>query len=326
MIISKTPLRISFFGGGTDYPNWIQENGGKVISTTINKYVYLSCRILPPFFDHKYRISYSKIDLAKKLHNISHKPVREIINYLKIKEGLEIHYDADLPAKSGMGSSSAFIVGLLNSLYALKKINISKILLAKKSINIEQKILNEIVGLQDQVATSYGGFNFIEFKKNCQFTVKRINIKNKVLEKLNNNLFLVFTGLDRQANVIAKSYVDTLNNKNYYNLKFIMDTVDLAIDYLKKNNLDAFGDLLHESWLYKKKLSKIVTNTTIDDIYSKARKNGALGGKILGAGGGGFMILYVPASKHEKFKKAFSNQILIPFKFEKNGSQIILNT
>jgi D-glycero-alpha-D-manno-heptose-7-phosphate kinase len=231
-----------------------------------------------------------------------------------------------LPAKSGMGSSSAFIVGLLNSLYALKKINISKILLAKKSINIEQKILNEIVGLQDQVATSYGGFNFIEFKKNCQFTVKRINIKNKVLEKLNNNLFLVFTGLDRQANVIAKSYVDTLNNKNYYNLKFIMDTVDLAIDYLKKNNLDAFGDLLHESWLYKKKLSKIVTNTTIDDIYSKARKNGALGGKILGAGGGGFMILYVPASKHEKFKKAFSNQILIPFKFEKNGSQIILNT
>lgn len=326
MIISKTPLRISFFGGGTDYPNWIQENGGKVISTTINKYVYLSCRILPPFFDHKYRISYSKIDLAKKLHNISHKPVREIINYLKIKEGLEIHYDADLPAKSGMGSSSAFIVGLLNSLYTLKKINISKMLLAKKSINIEQKILNEIVGLQDQIATSYGGFNFIEFKKNCQFTVKRINIKNKVLEELNNNLFLVFTGFDRQANVIAKSYVDTLNNKNYYNLKFIMNTVDLAIDYLKKNNLDAFGDLLHESWLYKKKLSKIVTNTTIDDIYSKARKNGALGGKILGAGGGGFMILYVPASKHEKFKKVFSNQILIPFKFEKNGSQIILNT
>lgn len=326
MIISKTPLRISFFGGGTDYPNWIKKNGGKVISTTIDKYIYLSCRVLPPFFNHKYRISYSKIDLAKKLQNISHKPVREIINYLKIKEGLEIHYDADLPAKSGMGSSSAFIVGLLNSLYALKKINMSKVELAKKSIFIEQRILNEIVGLQDQVATAFGGFNYLEFEKNCQFKVKKINFNNKVLQKLNNNLFLVFTGLDRRANVIARSYVSTLNNKNYHNLKFIMDTVDLATNYLKKNNLDAFGDLLHESWVYKKKLSKIVTNTTIDELYLKSRNNGALGGKILGAGGGGFMILYVPESKHENFKRAFANQILIPFKFEKNGSQIILNT
>jgi D-glycero-alpha-D-manno-heptose-7-phosphate kinase len=323
MIISKTPLRISFFGGGTDYPEWISNHGGKVLSTTINKYIYLSCRFLPPFFDHKYRISYSNIDLAKTLKEISHKPVREIINYLKIKEGLEIHYDADLPARSGIGSSSAFIVGLLNALYSLKKKKINKEFLANKSIYIEQDLLKEVVGLQDQIATSWGGFNLITFKKNQKYFLKNFNVNKNVLKKLNKNLFLFFTGIDRKANIIAKSYIKTLNNKNYKNFKNIMDLVDKASAYLKNGRIDEFGSLLHESWIYKRELSNLVTNEVIDGHYNVAMKNGALGGKILGAGGGGFMIFYVPSLNHNKFKRAFKNKVLIPFEFENTGSEII---
>lgn len=326
MIISKTPLRISFFGGGTDYPEWITHHGGKVISTTIDKYIYLSCRHLPPFFNHKYRISYSKIDLAKNLKQITHKPVREIINHLKIKEGLEIHYDADLPAKSGMGSSSAFIVGLLNVLYNFKNIDVNKKFLANKSIFAEQNLLKEVVGLQDQISTAFGGFNLIQFRRDKKYSIKKINLKKKTLNKLNKNLFLLFTGLDRKANIIAKSYIKTLNNKNYSNLKFIMDSVDKAVMYLKNNQLDDFGSLLHETWLYKKQLSNSVTNPIINDFYERAMRNGALGGKILGAGGGGFMILYVPKAKHGSFKRAFKNAVLIPFNFENMGTKIILKS
>lgn len=323
MIISQTPLRISFFGGGTDYPDWINQHGGKVISTTINKYIYLSCRVLPPFFNHKYRISYSKIDLAKNLKQISHRPVKEIIKYLKIKEGLEIHYEADLPAKSGMGSSSAFVVGLLNALYNFKNKIINKKFLAEKSIFIEQNLLKEIVGLQDQIATAFGGFNLIKFKKNKEFDVKKINIKKEITNKLNKNLFLLYTGIDRRANDIAKTYVKTLTNKNYQNLDFIMNSVDKALIYLKNDKLDDFGYLLHESWVYKKQLSKKITNFKINYLYDKAIKSGALGGKLLGAGGGGFMLLYVPNLKHDIFRKFFRNEVFVPFKFENMGSQII---
>jgi len=326
MIISQTPLRISFFGGGTDYPNWINQYGGKVISTTIDKYIYLSCRFLPPFFNHKYKISYSKIDLAKNLKQISHRPVREIIKYLKIKEGLEIHYNADLPAKSGMGSSSAFVVGLLNALYNCKNKIINNKFLAEKSIFIEKNLLREIVGLQDQIATSFGGFNLIEFRKNEKFKVKKIDIKKEVTNKLNKNLFLLYTSIDRRANDIAKSYVKTLTNKNYQNLNFIMNLVDKALIYLKNNKLDDFGYLLHESWVYKRQLSKKVTNDKINYLYDKAIKSGALGGKLLGAGGGGFMLLYVPYSKHDIFRISFKNELFIPFEFEKMGSQIIFKS
>ena len=324
MIISRTPLRISFFGGGTDYPEWINEHGGKVISTTINKYIYLSCRFLPPFFNHKYRISYSKIDLAKNLKQISHRPVREIIKYLKIKEGLEIHYDADLPAKSGMGSSSAFVVGLLNVLYNFKNKVINDKFLAEKSIFVEQNLLKEIVGLQDQIAIAFGGFNLIKFKKKQEFNIEKINIKKEIINKLNKNLFLIYTGLDRRANDIAKSYIKTLTNKNYHNLKFIMNSVDKALIYLKNNKLDDFGYLLHESWVYKRQLSKKVTNFKIDYLYNKAIKSGALGGKLLGAGGGGFMMLYVSKSKHDIFRKSFQNEVLVALSYAtQNNSQIL---
>ncbi len=325
MIISKTPYRISFFGGGSDYPNWYLKNGGEVISTTINKYIYLSCRNLPPFFNHKHRIVWSRVELVKNSNQIKHKAVKNMMKYFKIKNGLEIHYDGDLPAKSGMGSSSCFVVGLINTIHALKKIKLNKKNLAKKSIFFEQKILNEVVGSQDQIAATYGGFNKIIFKKNGTFSIKQLSIKNKTIRKLNSNLLLVYTGYKRTAHHIAKSYVNKLqSSKKEYILK-ISNYVKSAEIALKKGQLDNFGKLLNDAWQEKKKLSTSITNSNIDKIYNKAIKNGALGGKLLGAGGGGFFIFYVPRHKQKKFIKNFKNLITIPFKFTNEGSKILFN-
>ena len=325
MIISKTPYRISFFGGGTDYPSWYKKNSGSVISATIDKYIYISCRKLPPFFKHKYRIVWSHIETVKKLNHIKHKAVREMLKNLKISEGLEIHYDGDLPARSGMGSSSVFVVGLMNLFNNFKNKKISKKNLAKKSIFFEQKILNEVVGSQDQIAATYGGFNKIIFKKNGAFSIKQISIKNKTIRKLNNNLLLVYTGYKRTAHHIAKSYVNKLqSSKKEYILK-ISNYVKSAEIALKKGQLDNFGKLLNDAWQEKKKLSTSITNSNIDKIYNKAIKNGALGGKLLGAGGGGFFIFYVPRHKQKKFIKNFKNLITIPFKFTNEGSKILFN-
>ena len=323
MIISKTPYRISFFGGGTDYPSWYKKNGGSVISATIDKYIYISCRKLPPFFNHKYRIVWSHIETVKKLKQIKHKVVREMLNKYKIKEGLEIHYDGDLPARSGMGSSSVFVVGLMNLFNHFKNKNIKKKKLAEDSIYFEQKILNEVVGSQDQVAAAYGGFNKIYFKRKGGFKVKPISIKRKVIKKLNNNLLLVYTGYKRTAHQIAKNYVNKLKtSKKEYILK-ISDYARKAEKALQNGELDEFGTLLNDAWVEKKKLSASITNPAIDKIYNMAIKNGALGGKLLGAGGGGFFIFYVPYFKQKKFIKYFKRFITIPFKFTSEGSKII---
>ena len=323
MIISKTPYRISFFGGGTDYPSWYKKNGGSVISATIDKYIYISCRKLPPFFNHKYRIVWSHIETVKKLKQIKHKVVREMLNKYKIKEGLEIHYDGDLPARSGMGSSSVFVVGLMNLFNHFKNKNIKKKKLAEDSIYFEQKILNEVVGSQDQVAAAYGGFNKIYFKRKGGFKVKPISIKRKVIKKLNNNLLLVYTGYKRTAHQIAKSYVNKLKtSKKEYILK-ISDYARKAEKALQNGKLDEFGTLLNDAWIEKKKLSTSITNPAIDKIYNMAIKNGALGGKLLGAGGGGFFIFYVPYFKQKRFIKYFKRFITIPFKFTSEGSKII---
>ena len=323
MIISKTPYRISFFGGGTDYPSWYKKNGGSVISATIDKYIYISCRKLPPFFNHKYRIVWSHIETVKKLKQIKHKVVREMLNKYKIKEGLEIHYDGDLPARSGMGSSSVFVVGLMNLFNHFKNKNIKKKKLAEDSIYFEQKILNEVVGSQDQVAATYGGFNKIYFNRKGGFKVKPISIKRKVIQKLNNNLLLVYTGYKRTAHQIAKNYVNKLKtSKKEYILK-ISDYARKAEKALQNGELDEFGTLLNDAWVEKKKLSASITNPAIDKIYNMAIKNGALGGKLLGAGGGGFFIFYVPYFKQKKFIKYFKKFITIPFKFTSEGSKII---
>ena len=321
MIISKTPYRISFFGGGSDYPEWYKKYGGEVISTTINKYVYITVRPLPSFFDHNYRIVYSEQESVSKLSEIKHKPVREIIKYFKIKYGLEIHYDGDLPAKSGVGSSSAFVVGLVNAINELKNLDISKFNLAKKSVYLETKILKEVVGSQDQVACAYGGFNNIIFKKDGTFIVKKIKINNKKIRELENNLFLVYSKIQRTAEIVAKSFVQNLTNNKIYEMEKINSLVKDAKYILKNMDLDNFGNLLNESWEFKKRLSDIVSNNHLDDLYEYAIKSGASGGKLLGAGGGGFFIFYVKKNKQKIFLNKMKKSLIIPFKFEKQGSQ-----
>ena len=323
MIISKTPYRISFFGGGSDYPSWYIRNGGTVLSTTIDKYIYISCRYLPPFFEHKYRIVWSRMEQVKEISQIKHKAVRKMLEYYKIKDGLEIHYDGDLPARSGMGSSSVFVVGLMNLLSNFQGKKIKNKLLAQKSIYFEQKILKEVVGSQDQVAVSYGGFNKIIFKVGGGFNVHPISIKKKTLNKLNRNLLLVYTGINRTAHDIAKSYINKLHKSRKSHILKISSFVGEAETILRKGDVDNFGKLIHESWLEKKGLSSSITNSFIDEIYNNAISKGALGGKLLGAGGGGFFVFYVPHFKQKNFINYFRKLITIPFKFSSEGSKIL---
>ena len=323
MIISKTPYRISFFGGGTDYPEWYLKNGGAVLSASIDKFIYISCRKLPPFFKHKYRIAWSINETVKKINQIKHKPTREMLKMFSIKDGLEIHYDGDLPARSGMGSSSVFVVGLMNVLsnYIGKKIN--KHELSKKCIFFEQKNLKEVVGSQDQIAAAYGGFNKIFFKTNGDFKVKNFSINSKNIKKLDKNLLLLYTGLERTAHDIAKSFINKLQNTKKSHMLEIANFVKEGEKLLLHGDCDNFGRLLHESWLEKKSLSPLITNSSIDDIYNSAIYKGALGGKLLGAGGGGFFLFYVPHFKQKSFIKYFNKLITIPFSFTTEGSHIL---
>lgn len=326
MIISKTPYRISFFGGGSDYPDWYNHYDGEVISTTIDKHIYISLRNLPPFFNHKYRICYSKIEEVKNISNIKHKVVREVLNGFKIKNGLEIHYDGDLPAKSGMGSSSTFVVGMINVLYKYLNLRANKRKLALDSVNFEKNTLLENVGSQDQVAASYGGFNNIKFKKDRIFTVSKIKISKKFETKLNNSLILVYTGLSRYSHNISSTYVKKINSSKYNQIKKILQYVSEAKKILKYNQLIEFGMLLDETWKVKKELSPSISNEKIDYLYSKGVKSGAVGGKLLGAGGGGFLLFCVPEQNMDKFKYDMRNNILIPIKFTSEGSKIILDS
>jgi len=323
MIISKTPYRISFFGGGTDYPSWYLKNGGAVLSTTIDKHIYISCRYLPPFFKHKYRIVWSHIETVKELNEIKHKAVKEMLKYFKIKNGLEIHYDGDLPAKSGMGSSSVFVVGLMNLLNNVVGKNVKKKFLAEKSIYFEQKILKEVVGSQDQIAAAYGGLNKITFNTNGSFHVRPIFIKKNTLRNLNKNLLLVFTGFDRTAHKIARGYINKFQNTKKSHILEISNFVNEGEKALVNGKLNDFGKLLHETWLVKKSLSKSITNSSIDEIYNYAIKNGALGGKLLGAGGGGFLLFYIPHSRQKNILKYFKKLITVPFHFTNDGSKIM---
>ena len=326
MIISRTPYRISFFGGGTDYPEWYKKFGGEVISTSINKYVYISVRNLPEFFKHKYRILYSKDEQVQKLENIKHKPVREILKYYKINNGIEVHYDGDIPAKTGVGSSSAFVVGFLNAITALKNKNINKLDLARKSIFLETKILNEVVGSQDQVACACGGFNNIIFNKNGSFKIKKINIESKDKVILQNNLFLVYSKIQRTAEIIAKSFVNNLSEKKIKEIQMINGILKDAKKIIRSKKFNEFGKLLHESWLAKRSLSSKVTNHKIDELYNYALESGADGGKLLGAGGGGFFVFYVKRNNQKKFIKKMKKTLILPFKFDDTGSKIIVNT
>ncbi|MBL6857788.1 MAG: kinase [Pelagibacteraceae bacterium] len=322
MIITKTPYRISFFGGGSDYPNWYNKYEGAVLSTSINKHLYITCRILPKFFEHKFRIVWRKIEIVQNTKDIEHPTVRNLLNILKIKDGLEIHYDGDLPARSGMGSSSAFTVGLIKALYCLLNKKILNIDIAKKAIFFEQQIMKEVVGSQDQMAVANGGFNKITFGKYNKIKLNNFK-KVKNLKKLENNLLLIYTGVRRTAQEIAKTYAGKLltTNKGYINE--MIDHVKIGEEILKKGNIDDFGKLLDSAWKTKKKLSKSISNSSIDSLYNYALKNGALGGKLLGAGGGGFFLFYAREKSKNKIIKNNNKIINIPFKFSESGSEIL---
>lgn len=323
MIISRTPFRVSFFGGGTDYPVWYLKHGGQVISTTIDKYCYLTLRHLPPFFEHNYRVVYSKMESVKCASEIKHPIVRETLKYLNFEKSLEIHHDGDLPARSGMGSSSSFTVGLLNALNALKGVMSDKMELATKAIHIEQNLVGDTVGSQDQTAAAFGGFNKIVFNKNGIIEVKPITIQTDRIKVLNDNLMLFYTGIMRTASNIAKEYVVDLTDKERYIFK-MHEMVDEAQKILSSDrDIDEIGELMNINWQAKKKISAQISNSYIDKYYGKAIKAGALGGKITGAGGGGFLLFYVPKQFQVHVREALCDLLHIPFRFEFNGSQII---
>ena len=292
MIISRTPFRISFFGGGTDFPYWFNKNTGKVLSTTINKYCYINLRILPPYFKYNYRLRYFKSEEVFNLNQIQHPSIREIMKYKKVKNRLEVVHQADLPAQSGLGASSSFSVGLINSIEALNGSLISKRNLANQSLFVEQEILKEDVGSQDQVSAAFGGFNVINFKRNSYEVNPVLNLDN--IKKLEENLVLVYSGLPRNAKNIEKEKRKNFGKNKVY-LNEILKITNKAENkiFSSKNIISDFAELMDEYWWLKKKLASTVPNKKITDIVNLARKNGALSGKVLGAGGGGFILFLV---------------------------------
>jgi D-glycero-alpha-D-manno-heptose-7-phosphate kinase len=324
MIISRTPFRVSFFGGGTDYPAWFEENGGSVLATSIDKYCYITCRYLPPFFEHKHRIVYSKVENVNQTEDIQHPVVRVALELAEIKEGMEIHHDGDLPARAGLGSSSAFSVGMLNSLYALKGKMIPKKHLAEKAIHLERNILKENVGSQDQIITALGGFKRIDFNTDHSFSETPVIVEPERKSELENHLLLFYTGISRFASNIAKKKIANIPKKKT-ELGIMRQMVDEGLEIITSGqSISDFGKLLHESWKLKRELSEGITTSLIDEIYQSALSEGALGGKLLGAGGGGFMLIFARPENHINIKKRLKDLLCIPFNFEGEGSQIIL--
>jgi len=325
MVITRTPFRISFLGGGTDYPAWFRENGGAVLATTIDKYCYVSCRHLPPFFSHKHRLVYSKIENVREISQIEHPAARAIFDWAKIDGGLEVHHDGDLPARSGLGSSSSFTVGLVHAFNALKGQMSSKERLAKDAIHIEQNLIGESVGSQDQISAAYGGFNFIKFYQDSSFSVVPIILTEERRSELQSHLMLFFTGFSRIANEIAKSKINNFKQR-IHELNNIRQMVDEGLAILCDRNapIERFGQLLDDSWQLKRQLSEKVSSPEIDQIYSIAIRAGALGGKILGAGGGGFMLLFAPPERQHAIRESLKNLVHVSFRFDESGSKVVL--
>lgn len=323
MIICRTPFRLSFFGGGTDYPGWYRSHGGAVLATTIDKFCYLTCRYLPPFFEHRLRIVYRKIETCLTVDEISHPAVRETLRFLRIDRGVELHHDGDLPARSGMGTSSAFTVGLLHALHALRGEMPTKSQLARESIYLEQEVLKETVGSQDQVMAAHGGFRHVKFHPDGEIEINPLILPPGRLAELKSHLMLFYTGIARTAADVARSYVVGIETRRRQ-LRIMKELVDESIDILVSGmDICSFGDLLHEAWQAKRSLSSAVSNSAVDDLYDRARSVGALGGKLTGAGGGGFLLLFVPPEKQPAVRAALDGLIHVPFEFETGGSQII---
>jgi D-glycero-alpha-D-manno-heptose-7-phosphate kinase len=324
MIISRTPFRISFFGGGTDYPVFYREHGGAVLSTTINKYCYINSRYLPPFFDYRYIIKYRRHEATNSIAEIQHPSVRECLRFMNFEQGMEIQHNADLPAMSGLGSSSAFTVGLLHSLYALKGEMKTKRQLALDAIHVEQEMIKENVGSQDQTTVAFGGLNKIEFGGSREILVSPVTIDLAKMEHLQDHLMLVFTGFPRHASEIAAEQIK-LTPERTAELKAMKEMVEEAMNILNghRDGLEDFGRLLHEGWMIKRTLTSHIASSDIDEIYEAGREAGALGGKLLGAGGGGFMLFFVKPEDRRKVREKLSKLLYVPFRFDNLGSQII---
>lgn len=325
MIISRTPFRVSLFGGGTDYPDWIREHGGAVLGMAINKYCYLTARSLPPFFNHKHRIVYSRVELVKETPEIEHPAVRAIFSEMSVSDGLEIHHDADLPARSGLGSSSSFTVGLLNTLYAQRGRMVSRTELAAEAIRIEQEVIGEAVGCQDQVWAAFGGLNRIEFHREGGFSVQPLIISRERRRQLAGSLLLVFSGLSRYAVEVAKQKVDNIP-RNERQLKGLALMVDQAQALLadEREPIHRLGELLHEAWQVKRSLASGVSNDLVDDIYRTAMAAGASGGKLLGAGGGGFLVFVTRPENRAAVCEALRGLIQVSIDIDNDGSRIMV--
>jgi D-glycero-alpha-D-manno-heptose-7-phosphate kinase len=325
MIISRTPYRVSLFGGGSDYPTWYRSHGGRVIGFAINKFCYISVRHLPPFFEHRHRIVYSAIETVREVADIQHPAVRHVLQQMGIKSGLEIHHDGDLPARSGVGSSSSFTVGLLTALHALSGRMIGKQELARQAIHIEQNVIREHVGSQDQVWAAYGGFNEITFRQDGSFAVQPVIMTPERQAELIGSLLLCFTGVSRVASEVAERKIANLSRRQRH-VEALVALADQAASLLGSPSgaVGDLGRLLHESWQLKRELAEGVTSHTIDQIYSEARMAGALGGKLLGAGGGGFMLLFVESSRRAAVSERLRRLIRVEFAIERSGSRVMV--
>ena len=322
MIITKTPFRMSFFGGGTDMESFFKENGGSVLSTTFDKYCYVNVRHLPRFFDYSTELSYSKTERVTNIDDIEHPAIRNAMKMLDMHE-IRLTYEADLPARSGLGTSSSFAVGMLNAFYALKGKYASKKQLADEAIYLERVLCNEAGGWQDQIAASFGGFNRIDFNADG-YTVHPVIVSPQRKQQLNNNLMMFFTGFTRFSSEIQKANKLDDESKTIQ-LKQMLTLVDEAESILTDHSkdLDDFGRLLDVTWKLKRQTGKSVSTSNIDNLYDKGISAGALGGKLLGAGGGGFLVFYVTPEKQAAVKEAMEDLLYIPFKFEDSGTQVI---
>ncbi len=321
MIIVQTPLRISFFGGGTDFPSYYTAEGGCVLSTSIDKYIFVTIKHR---FDDLIRIGYTRTELVDRVDRVEHELIREALNKTGLQKGIEINTTGDIPAGSGLGSSSTVTVGALNAMYTLKNEIVSQERLAREACEIEIDCLGKPIGVQDQYIAAYGGLRFLEFKPSGRVVAETINLEPQVKTRLNESLLLFFTGKTRIAANILAEQKENINQR----LDILGEMKALAYkarDELMTGNIDALGILLHESWQLKKQLASQISNGEIDNWYQAAMQAGALGGKITGAGGGGFFLIYAPLEKREKVRRALHHLRELPFRLEPDGSKVIFN-
>ena len=326
MIISRTPYRLSFFGGGTDYNPWFEKNGGLVLAVGLAHYCYLTVRFLPPFFEHRTRVVYGKEENVIYNQDIQHPSVRGCLQYLNITDGVEIHHDGDLPARSGLGSSSSFTVGLLNGLYALKQQMKSPRRLAEEAIDVEQNLLKESVGVQDQIMAAHGGFRIIEMEADANWNVKNMILPAEYLKSLEDHVLLGFSGISRMSEQHAKNKVDNIKRgKTNKELQTIYTLTQEALQaFQNQASFDEIGRLLDQSWQCKRRLAEGVSSDWMDDLYQTAIQKGAFGGKLMGAGGGGFFFFLAPPNKHQQIREALPQiKVWVPFKIDHSGSQVI---